>query len=107
MTASAQLKAAERCHTDVAGEGVTMQIFIGPVLTRDRGYAFDSWTSEEGLRRGYTYRIIEEAHYARKFDIRRRVKDPSDRTVACNTVDEFIHLTGASHSAMTSRMQFR
>ena len=93
--------------TKVGGEGVTMPIFIGPVLTRDRGYAFDSWTSEEGLRRGYIYRIIEDAHYARKFDIRRSLKDASDRTVACNTVDEFIQLTGASHSAVTSRMQFR
>src|SRR5215467_6466576 len=91
----------------VGGEGVTMQIFIGPVLTRDRGYAFHSWTSEEGLRRGYTYRIIEDAHYARKFDIRRSVKDGSDRMVACNTVDEFIQLTGVSQSPVTRRMQFR
>jgi len=93
--------------TKVGGEGVTMAIFIGPVLTRDRGYVFDSWTSEEGLRRGYIYRIIEDAHYARKFDIRHSLKDPCDRTVACNTVDEFLQLTGASHSAVTSRMQFR
>ena len=84
-----------------------MQIFIGPVLTRDKGYAFDSWTSEEGLPRGYTYRIIEDAHYARKFDIRRSVKDGSDRMVACNTVDEFMQLTEASHSAVKSRMQLR
>ena len=75
-----------------------MQIFIGPVLTRDKGYAFDSWTSEEGLPRGYTYRIIEDAHYARKFDIRRSLKDGADRTVACNTVDDFMQLTGASHA---------
>ena len=93
--------------TKVGGEGVTMPIFIGPVLTRDRGYAFDSWTSEEGLRRGYIYRIIEDAHYARKFDIRRSVKDGSDRMVACNTVDEFMQLTEASHSAVKSRMQLR
>jgi hypothetical protein len=82
-----------------------MQIFIGPVLTRERGYAFDCWTSEEGLQRGYTYRRVEDAHYARKFDIRCRVKNSSDRTVACNTVDEFVRLTGASLSA-ASRMQF-
>jgi len=84
-----------------------MQIFIGPVLTRDRGYAFDSWTSEEGLRRGYIYRIIEDAHYARKFDIRLSGKNASHRTVACNTVDEFTQLTGAGHAAVTGRMQFR
>ena len=70
-----------------------MQVFIGPVLTRGRGYAFDSWTSEEGLRPGYIYRSVEDAYYARKFDIRRSAQHGSDRMVACNTVDEFIRST--------------
>ena len=43
-----------------------MHTVIGPILTRDGGYAFDSWTPEEGLSRGYAYRRIEDAHYARK-----------------------------------------
>ena len=67
-----------------------MQICIGPVLTREGGYAFDWWTQEEGLHRGYTYRRVEDAHYARKFDIRCRENDRFDDTVACNTVDEFV-----------------
>lgn len=84
-----------------------MQIFIGPVLTRERGYAFDAWTSDKGLQRGYTYRSVEDAHYARKFDIRCRVKDGSDRMVACNTLDEFMQLIGASpFAAVAGRMQF-
>ena len=84
-----------------------MQIFIGPVLTRGEGYAFDCWTSDKGLQRGYTYRSVEDAHYARKFDIRSRVKDGSERMVACNTLDEFMQLSGASPSAaLVGSMQF-
>jgi hypothetical protein len=51
-----------------------MHTVIGPILTRDGGYAFDSWTPEEGLSRGYAYRRIEDAHYARKAEIRSRTR---------------------------------
>ena len=71
-----------------------MQIVLGPVLTRDGGYAFDCWTPEEGLSRGYTYGRIEDAHYARNIEIRSRNNKRSlDQTIACSTVDEFVRLT--------------
>ena len=57
------------------------------------GYAFDCWTSEEGLSRGYTYGRIEDAHYARNVEIRSRSKGSSDQTIACSTVDELVQLT--------------
>jgi hypothetical protein len=66
-----------------------MQIVIGPVVTREGGYAFDAWSPKQGLQRGYTYRRIEDAHYARKFEIRCRDAGRPDNTVACNTADEF------------------
>ena len=43
-----------------------MHAVLGPVVTRDGGFAFDSWTPDRGLSRGYSYRRIEDAHYARK-----------------------------------------
>jgi hypothetical protein len=67
-----------------------MQIVVGPVLTREGGFAFNSWTPVEGLRRGYTYRRIEDAHYARNAEIRCRDKGYSEYTVACSTVDDFL-----------------
>ena len=70
-----------------------MQIVVGPVLTRKGGYAFDCWKGEEGLSRGYTYGRIEDAHYARKVEIRSRNNGSSDQTIACSTVDEFVRLT--------------
>jgi hypothetical protein len=57
------------------------------------GYAFDCWTPEEGLSSGYTYGRIEDAHYARKVEIRYSKKRDSDHTIACSTVDEFVRLT--------------
>ena len=69
-----------------------MQIVLGPVLTRKAGYAFDCWTPEEGLIRGYIYDRIEDAHYARNVEIRSRNKGSSDQTIACSTVDEFVRL---------------
>jgi len=47
-----------------------MHVVLGPIVTRDGGFAFDSWTPDHGLSRGYSYRRIEDAHYARKAQIR-------------------------------------
>ena len=75
-------------------KGTSMQIVLGPVLTRNGGYAFDCWTPEEGLSRGYTYDRIEDARYARNIEIRSHNNKRSlDQTIACSTVDEFVRLT--------------
>jgi len=74
-------------------KGTSMQIVLGPVLVRKRGYAFDCWSPEEGLSCGYTYDRVEDAHYARNVEIRSRNRGSSDRTIACSTVDEFVRLT--------------
>jgi hypothetical protein len=70
-----------------------MDIVIGPVLMRKGGYAFDCWTPEEGLSRGYTYGRVEDAHYARNVEIRSRTNGYPDHAIACSTVDEFVRLT--------------
>jgi hypothetical protein len=77
----------------IPSKGTAMQIVVGPVLTKKGGYAFDCWTPEEGLSRGYTYGRIEDAHYARKVEIRSRNNGSSDPTIACRTVEEFVRLT--------------
>ena len=66
-----------------------MHIVVGPVVTRDGGFGFDSWTPEKGLSRGYSYRRIEDAHYARKVEIRSCAGRSAGPAVACSTVDEF------------------
>ena len=73
-------------------KGTAMQIVVGPVLTRKGGYAFDCWTPEQGLSPGYTYGRVEDAHYARKVEIRSPKPGSSNKTIACSTVDEFVQL---------------
>jgi hypothetical protein len=70
-----------------------MPVILGPVLTRAGGYAFDAWTPEDGVRRGYVYCRIEDAYYARKAEIRSPAKGHASRIVACSTVDEFVRAT--------------
>ena len=74
------------------GKGTAMYTLVGPVLTRKGGYAFDCWTPEQGLSVGYTYRRVEDAHYARNVEIRSCQKGRSDETIACSTVDAFVRL---------------
>jgi len=66
-----------------------MHIVVGPIVTRHGGFAFDSWTPEKGLNRGYSYRRIEDAHYARKAEIRSCARRSARPALACSTVDEF------------------
>ncbi|HMD62708.1 MAG TPA: hypothetical protein VKF83_01880 [Stellaceae bacterium] len=66
-----------------------MHVVVGPIVTRDGGFAFDSWTPEEGLSRGYCYGRIEDAHYARKVEIRSRAGRFAGPMMACSTIDEF------------------
>ena len=67
-----------------------MNIVIGPVLRRADGYGFDSWTAGKGVSRGYPYRRIEDAYYARNADIRASAQGRAPAAIVCQTLDEFI-----------------
>jgi hypothetical protein len=67
-----------------------MDIVIGPVLTRPGGYGFDVWTVNNGVRRGYPYRRIEDACYARNAEIRASAQGRAPAAIVCQTLDEFI-----------------
>jgi hypothetical protein len=62
-------------------KGTAMQIVVGPILTREGGYAFDCWTPEQGLSPGYRYGRVEDAHYARNVEIRAPKQDGSHKTI--------------------------
>jgi hypothetical protein len=72
---------------------IAVEIILGPVLMREGGYAFDAWTPEDGLRRGYVYPRIEDAYYARRAELRCLGEREALPIVACNTVDEFARAT--------------
>jgi hypothetical protein len=66
-----------------------MHAIVGPILAREGGYAFDSWTPEEGLSPGFAYRRVGDAHYARNVEIRSCGKGRSGPAMVCGTADEF------------------
>ena len=66
-----------------------MHTVVGPILTKEGGYAFDIWTPEEGLSCGFAYRRIEDAHYARNAEIRARKRGRPLSALTCDTLDEF------------------
>jgi hypothetical protein len=67
---------------------VVRELIIGPILKRADGFVFDTWIAGEGLRCGYPYRRIEDAHYARNAMIRAAAR--SRGATICQTLDEFI-----------------
>jgi hypothetical protein len=70
-----------------------MPVVIGPVLKRDTGYAFDSWSPGDGFHRGYIYRRVEDAYHARKFELKARDRGPVEQMVTCTTLDDFVTRT--------------
>jgi hypothetical protein len=84
-----------------------MPIVVGPILLKQGCYAFDLWTPEEGLCRGYAYSRIEDAHYARNVEIRSRRRQP-DAAVVCATLDEFTRAVTereATYRALVSKLK--
>lgn len=77
-----------------------MYAVFGPVITREGGYAFDSWTPEKGLSRGFAYRRVEDAHYARRVEIKSHATGPATPMVACATIDEFSSILAAHQHAL-------
>jgi hypothetical protein len=87
-----------------------MHTVVGPILTKEGGYAFDIWTPEEGLSCGYAYRRIEDAHYARNAEIRSRKQGRPVRALTCNTLDEFTSAVAerdATFCALVSNLEAR
>ena len=67
-----------------------MGMVIGPVLRCANGYRFDTWTAGKGVSRGYSYRRIEDAYYARNAEIKASAQGPALAAIVCQTLDEFI-----------------
>ena len=67
-----------------------MTVVIGPVLNSADGYQFDTWTAARGVTRGYPYRRIEDAYYARNAEIKASTQGRASTAIVCQTLDEFI-----------------
>jgi len=70
-----------------------MVAVVGPVLARQGGYAFDTWTVEDGVCCGPVYPLIEVALKAREatIDIAQAAQFGSRIEVSvCDSFEEFL-----------------
>ena len=83
-----------------------MQAVLGPVVTRDGGYGFDVWRPDEGLSRSFCYPRVEDAHYARNFEIRFHARVHGGPMLSCATLDQFASLLASAAAVRRQRGQF-
>jgi hypothetical protein len=76
-----------------------MTVVVGPVLTREGGYAFDVWMPGSGVCRGFAYRRVEDAYYARNVEINSDRPGAGLGPVVCRTLDEFVYEIAERSSA--------
>jgi hypothetical protein len=74
-------------------QGVSMdavkQILVGPIVSRNGGFAFDTFCEPDGLKRGYPYRRVEQANYDRKTTLLALSRAREFVMTACETIFEF------------------
>jgi hypothetical protein len=65
-------------------------MIIGPVLALEGGYAFDTWTESHGRKPGFAYRRIDDAYYARNFELASKLRGNGPGALCCNTLADFM-----------------
>jgi len=69
-----------------------MDLLIGPLLQRNGGYSYDTFTAPEGLRHSFHYRQIEAARYDQRALMAEARRDPRCTIHLCETQGEFEQL---------------
>jgi hypothetical protein len=73
-----------------------MELLIGPLLERNGGYSYDTFTRAEGLRRSFRYPRIEAARYDQRALVAEARGDPRCNVRICETQSEFEKLVDAA-----------
>ena len=66
-----------------------MELLIGPLLERNGGYSYDTFTRAEGLRRSFRYPRIDAARYDQRALVAEARRDPRCNVGICETQTEF------------------
>jgi len=75
------------------------EILLGPVVSRNGGFAFDTFTDTTGTTPGFTYRCVEQAKYDRNATLLGLNRASGVVTIACETADEFHRRAAAMSGA--------
>jgi len=66
-----------------------MELLIGPLLERNGGYNYDTFTQAEGLRRSFRYLRLDAARYDQRALVVEARRDPRCEVRICETQSEF------------------
>jgi hypothetical protein len=71
---------------------MTVELYIGPLVERDGKFAYDVYSSEDGLRSSFRYPRIEQARHDRRTMIAEMRSIDRHRIEVCETLAEFERL---------------
>ena len=69
-----------------------MELLIGPLLERNGGYSYDTFTRAEGLRRSFRYPRVDAARYDQRALVAEARRDSRCEVRICETQTEFEQL---------------
>jgi hypothetical protein len=78
-----------------------MDFLIGPLLERNGGYTYDTFTLTEGLRSSFRYLRLDAARYDQRALIAETRRDPQYDVHICDTQAEFDDLVEATRRGIS------
>jgi hypothetical protein len=75
-----------------------MELLIGPLLERDGGYSYDTFTRVDGLRRSFRYLRIDAARYDQRALVAEARRDSRCEVRICETQSEFDEFVRAANT---------
>ena len=76
-----------------------VDLYIGPLIARNGGYSYDTFSRTDGLRSSFRYRRVDEARYDRRAMIAESRLRSQIRVHVCETVSEFERARAAAPDA--------
>jgi hypothetical protein len=73
-----------------------MELLIGPLVERNGGYSYDTFTQREGLRHSFRYLRVDAARYDQRALVAEARRDARCAVRMCETQTEFEQLVQAA-----------
>jgi hypothetical protein len=84
---------------------VDMELLIGPLIERNGGYSYDTFTLAEGLRSSFRYLRLDAARYDQRALIAEARRDPRCDVSLCETLPEFQQLVDQLQKGTTPELE--
>jgi hypothetical protein len=76
-----------------------MDLLIGPLIDRNGGYSYDTFSLAEGVRSSFRYPRVDAARYDQRALTAEARRDPRCQVILCETQSEFEELVAAAQHA--------